>query len=351
MSRRVASDSIDFGSDSFLDVIANIVGILIILIVVAGVRVSHAPPPTLQAAISQETRVDSRETRDNGNNDQAAVLSTLDSQLSTLASELAALNSNIARGSAELAELADSEQRFTARRDAMTRDLNSAAERVAAAARAVQAQEAAANTEQAQLAAQLVELESAANIEAPVIEIRHELTPVSRTVDGPELHFRLAENRVARLPIDELKDLLKRQVDRDRNWLMKVSRHTGSVGPVQGFSLEYLVERQPLSAIDELRYGRGMVMVGVTRWRLKPAADLQAETAEAALRTGSAFDMAIKTAQPGTTVTLWVYPDSFALFRELQKRAHEAGYEVAARPLPFGVLIGGSPDGSKSSAQ
>ena len=33
---------IDIGSDSFLDIIANIVGILIILIVVAGLRVSNA---------------------------------------------------------------------------------------------------------------------------------------------------------------------------------------------------------------------------------------------------------------------------------------------------------------------
>ncbi|MCA8999728.1 MAG: hypothetical protein KDA80_22215, partial [Planctomycetaceae bacterium] len=33
----------EFGSDSFLDIVANIVGILIILIVVAGVRVAQAP--------------------------------------------------------------------------------------------------------------------------------------------------------------------------------------------------------------------------------------------------------------------------------------------------------------------
>lgn len=43
MSRRSRRDEIGFGSDSFLDIIANIVGILIILIVIAGVRVSQAP--------------------------------------------------------------------------------------------------------------------------------------------------------------------------------------------------------------------------------------------------------------------------------------------------------------------
>ena len=42
MSKRRDSE-IMFGSDSFLDVVANIVGILIILIVIAGVRVGQAP--------------------------------------------------------------------------------------------------------------------------------------------------------------------------------------------------------------------------------------------------------------------------------------------------------------------
>jgi len=43
MSRRTDRNSVGFESDSFLDIIANIVGILIILIVMAGVRVGNAP--------------------------------------------------------------------------------------------------------------------------------------------------------------------------------------------------------------------------------------------------------------------------------------------------------------------
>src|ERR1700733_14729157 len=43
MSRRRNSDEIEFGSDSFLDIVANIVGILIILIVVAGIKAGAAP--------------------------------------------------------------------------------------------------------------------------------------------------------------------------------------------------------------------------------------------------------------------------------------------------------------------
>ena len=44
MSRqRRGAGEVQFGSDSFLDVVANIVGILIILIVIAGLRISKTP--------------------------------------------------------------------------------------------------------------------------------------------------------------------------------------------------------------------------------------------------------------------------------------------------------------------
>src|SRR5258708_2246433 len=43
MSGRRPRGELQFGSDSFLDVVANIVGILIILIVIAGLRVSKMP--------------------------------------------------------------------------------------------------------------------------------------------------------------------------------------------------------------------------------------------------------------------------------------------------------------------
>ena len=43
MSRRKPREEMEFGSDSFLDVVANVVGILIILMVLAGIRAKTAP--------------------------------------------------------------------------------------------------------------------------------------------------------------------------------------------------------------------------------------------------------------------------------------------------------------------
>ena len=52
-----------------------------------------------------------------------------------------------------------------------------------------------------------------------------------------------------------------------------------------------------------------------------------------------------------TTVTLWVYPDSFDEFRQVKADLFKLGYLVAGRPMPDGTPIGGSPDGSRSSAE
>ena len=56
MSRR-HSDEIEFGSDSFLDIVANIVGILIILIVVAAIKAGTAPISAAKVAEYLRTHV------------------------------------------------------------------------------------------------------------------------------------------------------------------------------------------------------------------------------------------------------------------------------------------------------
>ena len=50
-------------------------------------------------------------------------------------------------------------------------------------------------------------------------------------------------------------------------------------------------------------------------------------------------------------VTLWVYPESFAAARLVQQRLHERGWAVATRPLPAGVNISASPSGTVSRLQ
>ena len=52
-----------------------------------------------------------------------------------------------------------------------------------------------------------------------------------------------------------------------------------------------------------------------------------------------------------TTITIWVYPDSFGYFHDLKHVLYDEGYLTAARPMPDGQAIGGSPRGTRSAAQ
>jgi hypothetical protein len=174
---------------------------------------------------------------------------------------------------------------------------------------------------------------------------------MSKLVQGKEVHFRLLENKVAHVPVDELAERLRPQIERQKDLLMRFRRQEGQVGPVSGFSMRYAVERESVSAVDEMRGGQGMMRISVTRWEIIPEPELQAETAAQALKRGSAFLRAVKMADVDATLTFWVYPDSFEVFRKLRDFAYAEGFSVAARPMPHGVPIAGSPSGSRSSGQ
>ena len=76
------------------------------------------------------------------------------------------------------------------------------------------------------------------------------------------------------------------------------------------------------------------------------------EPVATALSDRSDFRSRLAAVSPQSVVaTIWVYPDSFAEFRQLKQELYELGFSTAARPLPHGVLIAGSPEGSRSAAQ
>jgi len=116
--------------------------------------------------------------------------------------------------------------------------------------------------------------------------------------------------------------------------------------------MRYVVERQALSAMEQLRNGgSGGFRVGVTKWEIESNDDVPSENQEAALQVNSHLFQALNDIGTGSTLTFWVYPDSFELYRSLQKHAHSLGFQVAGRPLPFGVPIAGSPAGTRSAGQ
>jgi hypothetical protein len=151
--------------------------------------------------------------------------------------------------------------------------------------------------------------------------------------------------------LSALVDRVKTQLERQKDWLASRGRHEAVVGPVDGYSMQYLVEKKELSHLDRRRLGYGGYRIGITHWELVPEPDLVGETAEEALRRGSKFALAVKTAPERAALTFWVYPDSFHAYRILQAACQAEGFVVAGRPLPDGVRIAGSPEGTRSAGQ
>ena len=83
-----------------------------------------------------------------------------------------------------------------------------------------------------------------------------------------------------------------------------------------------------------------------------PVSDDLGELVKTALQPNSQFQARLGIEDPqNTTITVWVYPDSFEQFHSLKSQLYKQGFLTAARPMPAGRLMGGSPRGTRSAAE
>ena len=106
------------------------------------------------------------------------------------------------------------------------------------------------------------------------------------------------------------------------------------------------------SNVEDMIERRSVRHFDLRGWELVPEFENRGETYEATQNPISEFTRAVNRINPGhATITLWVYPDSFKLYRLIRNDLVDRGFSVAARPLPAGLAIRGSPMGTQSAAQ
>ena len=365
MRRKGQSSDPGFGSDSFLDVLSNVVGILIILIVMAGMQLSRTPviiqevsTPLVAVAPATSPVMEPAEMELALTDPESAtpldvVPDELQSSLSILESE----QMRLAREQAEVAqELKDLEQKQAhleedlARNDRESNDRGRQMDKKRSRMKSLQEK----IVEQRQrLSGVLAEFETEEKSAPAVNTIRHRLTPVSQEVSGDEIHFRLISGRVSVVPLQELLERVKQQVERRREIAAARGGYKGMVGPIDGYSLEFVIEVRRMSPQEERVHGmREGYSLELSRCTVIADPKFVGETLEEALKRGSRFAMALRTASSGSALTLWTYPDSFSLYRDLSEAAHAEGFLVAARPMPFGQnIVGDRRLGTRSAAQ
>jgi hypothetical protein len=177
-------------------------------------------------------------------------------------------------------------------------------------------------------------------------------SPVARPTAGSESHFELRRNRVSYIDLERLLEMTKADAQLRIRMSDQLAAITNKVGPAGSFSLEYELVRSVPGSVEELIASKAMRRYDLRAWEIVPEFENRGETYEATKNPISEFSRSINRMNPGrTTITMWVYPDSFTLYRRLRNELVEHGFSVAARPLPDGMTIRGSPLGTQSAAQ
>jgi hypothetical protein len=350
--RRRPQREIAFSFDSFLDLVANVVGIIIrlILIVWVGARsyssipkADDATPASVAAATAtpddplQSELAKSRRELEEAQAQLVAQLRLLhQSQLET--AQVSHELDQVAKGEDILAgQTTDLDRAAGDRKQALTtaalslEELRQRAAKVRQALRDLQAQPSAKKT----------------------LRFR---TPVSQPVHSEELMFECRNGRVTFIDLAALLDEMKRDLDDKAKTLRRQWQVRAVAGPAGPFQMTYLLERER-GPFENMLAGAGpdpdaSFRYNLSTWQIEPVTLTRGETLEEAMKPGSEFRQVVDHLDPReTAVTFWVYPDSFALFRQVRDYLYERDIMVAGRPLPDGIPISSSRHGSVSRGQ
>ena len=320
------------GQDSFLDLVSNIVGILLILVMVAGVRAqfSSANVSDPLMLVDLETKFEEMQMKE-----QQAFQLRDDVDDLQLQSEIVA--EQLHRQSLEYAALFDFmisaqvEMKLAAEEKDQTfkEKLEFQRQLLETNARLEQLDRERAYNQQIRPQATVME-----NIP----------TPLSKTVsENKEIHVRLLGGNIVYVPLMELILQTRREVFEDVNRYARQPTSIAKVGPIENFELDILLMSYdvPVQGI----IGRYAEVVPRFEPMGQPLRAALASPQSEFRRKLSLFRRDIY------TVTVWVYSDSFEEYQELKRFLHELGYTVAARPMSLGEPISVSPYGQRSSTQ
>ncbi len=327
------------GHDSFLDIVSNIVGILIILVMVTGVRAKNYRPENEEArpdaeleALQEEFNAQRRDTE-------------------ARQTELMALNRQIDEIET-LAKARDRERMVLATAaEAMRRKVQKRREKLDSQTQSqfdLSRQVAEAETRLAQLESLETQIEAS---RPRSVQLKALPTPLAKTVRGREAHFQLKNHHVVWIPLEQLLEEFKHDARSKLSQLYSVPEFTDTVGPFGGFRLRYTIELRTIDPEEAMATGAVGQYPQLRRWTLVPTSSVLGESVDEALGANSRFRQRLSSLPRDTTITVWTYGESFQDFRRIKEELFALGFETAGRPLPDKEPIGGSPEGTRSAAQ
>ena len=323
-------------ADSFLDIVASVVSVMIIMVVMTGLKIKNSAIEVLPTSEVVQANGDLVQKRQEEK--------ALRGDVQKIVAEMGQIQTQTAKRERERDILALAVTGLDQQLRGARQTASQAAPDDHVAVKVIDARN--------RLEILNRQREAIERLPAQSVQVESFTTPLGRTVDGREVHFQLSRGRIAYVPLMELLEKTKEYLHRRHPQISEQRPELiDTVPPEQGFRLTYWFRlRQP--TIEEIQQSGSQRPKIEDRLVLTPIADNLGETLDEALRPGSQFRQALADRKAkDATVTLWTYPDSFENFRRLKKELYQLGFPVAARPLPEGVPISGSSTGSKSTAE
>ena len=348
--RRSSRREIAFSFDSFLDLVANVIGIIIRLILVAWVGAR-----AYQAAMEKEAR--------EGPAPTSAQIKTLPQD--PLQLELDKERLELQQARADMLSKLKALDSVKGEEDKIRLELKQVSLAQAGLDRDRTALEDAARnktpikadftmSELRQRSQEIIkQIQAVEKLPALKKTLRYH-TPVSRPVHTDELMFECRRGRVTYIDLPAFMAEIQRNLQDMGQQLRNQWQVSAVAGPVGAFRLHYVIERQRdlLNSVAGGLPTTSGYSYGMSEWVVEPIQAVRGEPLPNALAPGSEFRRIIEAGVPQqTVVTFWVYADSFGIFRELRDFLYERGLEVAGRPMPDDAVIAANRHGTKSRGQ
>ncbi len=327
--------SLGVGHDAFLDIVANLVGVLIILIAVFS-GTSSAMVQEAQKKVREELL------------EQPELAPASDRHLA----KLSELTSRAVRAHRDSDYLERQVDQFDMEIELRNRERAALLDLQAMATAAWEKKKAALNQTKVEAAKRQSELEVAQerltelqsekerlkNLPDAVVALQHLPTPMAKKVYEDRIVLRLRNDYVSVVPSDALMKMISNHVRRSINGSGK-PKQTDVVGPIRGYTARYSLVVGRTSA-----QFHGAIF--------QPMQEPIGQHIEQVIAGNSDIDSELAGRDPhSTSILVWVYPDSYRSLRTLKEYLYAKGYATAVRPRETHEPIGISVLGTDSNPQ
>ncbi len=349
MSRRPVEQD-ESAQDSFLDVVANLVGVIIILVMLVGAKATH------DALNGREQPVPGENIAVNTGADEEE----LEARLRAARSRVLDARHEVEKLATRLIQIKREADDFDAERVNLAMHRSIVEEDMARRRELLDAEHQQQFDVQKRIAEYQLTLDALTKEQLGLLtgpdtveELESVPTPLAREIDGNAIHLRLKKGLVSVVPFDELLGEVQNHVEDIRRRLQTSDHVVDTFGPIDGYRIRMTVSRMAdPSSVGGPRAGQIQRMVYDQFAEVLPTSEGIGQDVEQALMPGgSLYTYLQEHRRQSPSVVVWLYTDSFDDFRMLKRTLWEMGFSLATRPMVPGSNIGASPHGTKAAAQ